>query len=72
MTKPRLPRPGLRRWHFDDYLLPFGGRWLSALAAAVFEVLLVRPSLSTFDAAVAAFLLVVLFAIESITSFPGM
>lgn len=41
--------------------LPFS-RWLRALAAAVFEVLLVRPSLSVFDAAEAAFALVTFLA----------
>ena len=42
------------------YFGRLGARWLSALAAAVFEALLVRPSRSTFDAADAAFALVFL------------
>jgi hypothetical protein len=46
-----------------------GWRWLSALPAAVFDALLVRLSRSTFEAAVAAFLLVFLFAM-SLTSLP--
>lgn len=44
--------------------LPFlASRWLSADPAAVFDALLVRPSRSTFDAALAADLLVALRAI---------
>lgn len=42
------------------YFGRLGARWLRALAAAVFDALLVRPSLSTFDAADAAFALVFL------------
>jgi hypothetical protein len=38
-----------------------GARWLNAEPAAVFDVLLVRPSRSTFDAALAAFALVFRF-----------
>jgi hypothetical protein len=38
----------------------FGARWLRALAAAVFDALLVRPSRSTFEAADAALVLVFL------------
>ncbi|WIM87899.1 hypothetical protein PT015_24290 [Candidatus Mycobacterium wuenschmannii] len=57
---------------FQSYFLPFapdfGARWLSAEAAAVFDALLVRPSRSTFEAALAAFALVFLPAI-TITSF---
>jgi hypothetical protein len=45
-----------------------GARWLRALAAAVFEALLVRPSLSTLDAADAALALVFL-ALAMRTSF---
>ncbi|MCB6475562.1 hypothetical protein LI171_04830 [Emergencia timonensis] len=40
----------------ESYLVFLDGVCASALAAAVFEVLLVRPSLNTLDAAVAAFL----------------
>lgn len=39
---------------------PLGSLWLSALPAAVFDFGLVRLSLRTLDAAVAAFLLVTL------------
>lgn len=44
------------RAHREPFFL--GARWLSALAAAVFDVLLVRPSRSTLDAAFAALALV--------------
>ena len=40
------------------YFAFFGARWLRADPAAVFDVLLVRPSRSTFEAADAALALV--------------
>jgi hypothetical protein len=74
-TRAMLARRNIRR-HTDAsrratlrkargaYFLPLPfSRWLRALAAAVFDVLLVRPSSSVFDAAVAALALVTFFAI---------
>jgi hypothetical protein len=46
---------------WSHYFLPFDGRCESALAAADFDAALVRPSLSTFDAALAALAEVVFF-----------
>ena len=51
---------GWARWvrRVTAHLPRFGARWLKALPAAVFEAFEVRPSRSTFDAALAALALV--------------